>query len=171
MVEHILTKVFSDLRAEHARITKIADDNGLELEKLSYTRVVAYPAKITCNKAGQYLQLVRELDKLIETIHATWLVGFIADDAKAALERQWRRKVLSVVSEIEGITKRAFGAAQKSKTEVPPELDEIVDTVPETKSRRTKKVNSDSGATLNLNTFNSGDSVTTISETSHGLPE
>lgn len=115
-IEHILNGAFRELRNEQARITKIADDNGIEIGKLGYTNVVSFEAKISCGKAGQYLQFIRELDKLVESIHATWLIGFIADDAKAALERQWRRKAMSVVSEIETIAKRAFEAAQKNKS-------------------------------------------------------
>ncbi len=115
-VEHILNGAFRELRNEQARITKIAEDNGIEIGKLGYTNVVSFQAKISCGKAGQYLQLIRELDKLVESIHATWLIGFIADDAKSALERQWRRKAMSVVIEIETIAKRAFEAAQKSKS-------------------------------------------------------
>lgn len=114
-VEHLLNNALSDLHTEQSRVQKIAEDNGLEIGKVNYTNVVAYQAKITCNKSGQYLQLIRDLDKLIESIHSTWLVGFINDEARAALERQWRRKILSVVAEIEAIAKRAFAAAQKLK--------------------------------------------------------
>lgn len=114
-IEHLLSNAFSELHTEQSRVQKIAEDNGLEIGKVNYTNVVAYQAKITCNKSGQFLQLIRDLDKLIESIHSTWLVGFINDEAKAALERQWRRKTLSVVAEIEAIAKRAFAAAQKLK--------------------------------------------------------
>lgn len=114
-IEHILNGAFRELREEQARVVKIAEDNGIEIGKLGYTNVVSLPAKISCGKAGQFLQMIREFDKLIETIHATWLVGFIPDDAKAELERKWRKKVMGVVFEIETINKRAFEAAQRNK--------------------------------------------------------
>jgi len=114
-IEHILDGAFRELREEQARVLKIAEDNGIEIGKLGYTNVVSLPAKISCGKAGQFLQMIREFDKLIESIHATWLVGFIPDDVKAELERKWRKKVMGVVFEIETINKRAFEAAQRNK--------------------------------------------------------
>ncbi|NCN89714.1 MAG: hypothetical protein GW936_09815, partial [Gallionella sp.] len=36
-VEHLLNNAFANIRKESARIKKIADDNGIEMGKLSYT--------------------------------------------------------------------------------------------------------------------------------------
>ena len=112
-VDHLINNAFANLRNESARLKKIAEDNGIEIGRVNYTNVTAYQAKITCNKSGQYLQMIRELDRLMELVHSTWLAGFIADDAKGALERQWRRKTLGVSAEISAILARAFSAAQK----------------------------------------------------------
>lgn len=113
-VEHLLNKAMADLRAESARIKKIADDNGIEMGKLNYTNALQVQAKLTCNKAGQYLQIIVELDELICLVHSAWFAGFIADDAKSGLERQWRRKAVSVAAEIRSITNRAFRANAKN---------------------------------------------------------
>lgn len=113
-VEHLLNKAMADLRAESARIKKIADDNGIEMGKLNYTNALQVQARLTCNKAGQYLQIIVELDELICLVHSAWFAGFIADDAKSGLERQWRRKAVSVAAEIRSITNRAFRANAKN---------------------------------------------------------
>jgi hypothetical protein len=145
-VDHLINNAFANLRNESARLKKVAEDNGIEIGRVNYTNVTAYQAKITCNKSGQYLQMIRELDRLMELVHSTWLAGFIADDAKGALERQWRRKTLGVSAEITAILARAFSAAQRIKhdaqaeseqaaTESPAE--EVVET-PRKKTRKTK---------------------------------
>ena len=104
----------------------------------------------------QYLQMIRELDRLMELVHSTWLAGFIADDAKGALERQWRRKTLGVSAEITAILARAFSAAQKLKHDVQPEpeqtatespADEVVE-IPKKKSRKTKSQAPDSAEAI-----------------------
>ena len=145
-VDHLINNAFVNLRNESARLKKIAEDNGIEIGRVSYTNITTYQAKITCNKSGQYLQMIRELDRLMELVHSTWLAGFIADDAKGALERQWRRKTLGVSAEITAILARAFSAAQKLKHEVQAEpgqaaadspADEVVET-PKKKTRKTK---------------------------------
>ncbi len=117
-VDHLINNAFVNLRNESARLKKIAEDNGIEIGRVNYTNITTYQAKITCNKSGQYLQMIRELDRLMELVHSTWLAGFIADDVKGALERQWRRKTLGVSAEITAILARAFSAAQKLKHDV-----------------------------------------------------
>ena len=117
-VDHLLNNTMAEIRKEEARIQKIAEDNGISLDKLSYTHVVKHKATLTCGKAGQYLQMIVEMDALLCSVHSAWFAGFIQDDAKAALERQWRRKVTGVATEIKSITNRAFRAAEKPATSV-----------------------------------------------------
>lgn len=122
-VDHQLNVTMADIRKEEARIQKIAENNGIQIDKLNYTNVVKHQARLTCGKAGQYLQLIVEMDKMLCTVHSAWFAGFIPDDAKASLERQWRRKVISVAAEIGNITNRAFRAAEKSKSDTTAEVD------------------------------------------------
>lgn len=160
-VDHLINNAFVNLRNESARLKKIAEDNGIEIGRVNYTNVTTYQAKITCNKSGQYLQMIRELDKLMELVHSTWLAGFIADDAKGALERQWRRKTLGVSAEITAILARAFSAAQKLKHDIQAEpdqaatdnsADEAVEK-PKKKLRKTKIQTSDSSVAIALSPF------------------
>ncbi|MEK7811211.1 MAG: hypothetical protein AAB278_05280 [Pseudomonadota bacterium] len=113
-VDHLMNNALADLRKESARIKKIADDNGIEMGKLNYTHVLQVQARLTCSKADQYLQIITELDELICLVHSAWFAGFIADDAKSGLERQWRRKAIGVAAEIKNITNRAFRANAKN---------------------------------------------------------
>jgi hypothetical protein len=114
VVDHLINNLLADLRKESARIKKIAEDNGIEIGKLHYTSVQEIQAKLTCNKAGQFLTVISELDDLICLVHSAWFAGFIADDVKSSLERQWRRKAVGVAAEIKNITNRAFRANSKN---------------------------------------------------------
>lgn len=114
VVDHLINTQLSDLRKESARIKKIAEDNGIEIGKLHYTSVQEIQAKLTCNKAGQFLTVISELDDLICLVHSAWFAGFIADDVKSSLERQWRRKAVGIAAEIKNITNRAFRANSKN---------------------------------------------------------
>jgi hypothetical protein len=155
-VDHLINNAFVNLRNESARLKKIAEDNGIEIGRVNYTNVTAYQAKITCNKSGQYLQMIRELDKLMELVHSTWLAGFIADDAKGALERQWRRKTLGVSAEITAILARAFSAAQKTKHDAQAESVQAatdspavaVEEIHKKKTRKTKTQTPDSAEAI-----------------------
>ena len=109
-VDHLINNAFANIRKESARIKKIADDNGIEMGRLSYTNAASVDAKLTCHKAGQYLQIITELDELICLVHSAWFAGFIADDVKSSMERKWRRKAIGVAAEIKSITNRAFKA-------------------------------------------------------------
>lgn len=114
-VAQLFATALQEIRVEQARVQKIAEDNGMGSDPLNYTNSAEYPARISGSKSGLYIQLVRELDKLIGQIHSLWLVGFMADDAMNAAERHWRRKTLSVAMEIEKMETRAFNAAFKQK--------------------------------------------------------
>lgn len=116
-VDNLINNALAELRKESAQIKKIADDNGIELGKLNYSNKNQKNAKLTCNKAGQYLQIITELDELISLIHSAWFAGFIADDAKSSMERKWRRKAIGVAAEIKNITNRAFKAHNNKNIE------------------------------------------------------
>ncbi|TNC96497.1 MAG: hypothetical protein FD121_1112 [Gallionellaceae bacterium] len=120
-VDHLINNALAELRKEAAQIQKIADDNGIEMGKLNYTNVVQASAKLTCHKAGQYLQIITELDELICLVHSAWFAGFIADDAKSSMERKWRRKAIGVAAEIKNITNRAFKAHNNKNIESEPD--------------------------------------------------
>jgi hypothetical protein len=90
-------------------------------------------------------------------VHSTWLAGFIADDAKGALERQWRRKTLGVSAEISAILARAFSAAQKLRHDAQAEsdqaatdnpADEVIVEAPKKKSRKAKTQTPDSAVAI-----------------------
>lgn len=109
-VEHSINEAFADIRREAERIKKIAEDNGIKIGAISYTHTKTYEARVTCNKSGQYLQIIRELDGLMGLTHAIWLAGFVDDNFRSEVERQWRRKTLRVSAEIKQISDRAFKA-------------------------------------------------------------
>lgn len=96
------------IRAEVARIKAIAEDNGVAVEAIGYSNALLQPAKITCGKAGQFLQLISEFDKLVSNIHWAWFAGFISDGEKAALELDWRKKILRISREIQSISSMTF---------------------------------------------------------------
>jgi len=146
-VDHLINNALADLRKEAAQIKKIADDNGIEMGKLNYTNVVHASAKLTCHKAGQYLQIITELDELICLVHSAWFAGFIADDAKSSMERKWRRKAIGVAAEIKNITNRAFKAHNNKHAELEVDDDALLgeksdsnaDTATAGKPKRVKK--------------------------------
>ena len=100
--------------------------------------------------------MIRELDRLMELVHSTWLAGFIADDARGALERQWRRKTLGVSAEISAILARAFSAAQKLKHDAQAKSDQAATDSPadeaverpKKKSRKVKTRTPDSAVAI-----------------------
>lgn len=122
-VENKLKEGLSEIREEANRIKKIAEDNGIELGKLKYTNSVSVNADLSSPRIDRYLQIIIELDELITLIHTAWFAGFIADDVKSALERRWRRKVISVAAEIKNISNRAFKAYTQKTKQNPSESD------------------------------------------------
>lgn len=108
LVDKMVGGVQDGIRLETARIKKIAEDNGIGVERLTYSNPINYSAEITSGRAGVYLQAIRELDELICLVHAAWFAGFVSGDEKAALEEKWRLQLERVAHTTKDIAERAF---------------------------------------------------------------
>ena len=108
LVDKMVGGVQDEIRVETARIKKIAEDNGIGIERLTYSNPISYSAEITSGKAGVYLQAIRELDELICLVHAAWFAGFVSSDEKVALEEKWRLELERVADKTKAIAERAF---------------------------------------------------------------
>ena len=108
LVDKMVGGVRDEIRVEIARIKKIAEDNGIGIERLNYSNPMVYSATITGGKAGVYLQAILELDELICLVHAAWFACFVSSDEKVALEKKWRDKLETVARKTREISDRAF---------------------------------------------------------------
>ena len=113
IIDERLNKAFEDIRAEIARLEKIAENNGIEFAGIEYSSPKDIEAKITSPRAVRYVGLVREFDTLVSKLDTLWLSGVIPDSNYSASIYEWKRRLLRLAGAIRNIANRAMLAARK----------------------------------------------------------
>lgn len=115
IIDGRLNKAFEDIRAEIARLEKIAENNGIEFVGIEYSSPKDIEAKITSPRAVRYVGLVREFDTLVSKLDTLWLSGVIPDSNYSASIYEWKRRLLRLAGAVRTIANRAMIAARKKE--------------------------------------------------------
>ncbi|MEW6695543.1 MULTISPECIES: AcaB family transcriptional regulator [Tepidimonas] len=113
IIDERMNKAFEDIRAEIARLEKVAENNGIEFAGIEYSNPKDIEAKITSPRAVRYVGIVREFDALVSKLDALWLSGVIPDSTYSASIYEWKRRLLRLAGSVRSIANRAMIAARK----------------------------------------------------------
>ncbi|GLW61705.1 hypothetical protein Hthe01_20540 [Hydrogenophilus thermoluteolus] len=113
VVDDRFNRMFEELRAESARLDKLAEANGIEMGGIDYTHPKEVEARISTPRAVRYAGLIREFDGLVSKFDALWLSGVIPDSEYSRSLYLWKRQLLRLAGSIRSITTRAMNAARK----------------------------------------------------------
>lgn len=131
IIDERLNKAFEDIRAEIARLEKIAENNGIEFTGIEYSSPKDIEAKITSPRAVRYVGLVREFDTLVSKLDTLWLSGVIPDSNYSASIYEWKRRLLRLAGAIRTIANRAMIAARKKEAAGEAKAEDGATSVPE----------------------------------------
>ena len=115
IVDERLNTMFEDMRAEVARIDKLAEANGIEFSRIDYSRPKEVEARITSPRAVRYAGLIREFDGLVAKLDTLWLSGVIHDSDYARSIYDWKRRLLRLAGGIRSLAGRAMNAARRKE--------------------------------------------------------
>lgn len=115
IVDDRIKKVHDDLLAEKARLDKLAEENGISLQTVAYTRPQTVAARITSPKAMRYLATIQEFDDLVGRFDVLWLSGIIADAAYSDAVYAWKRRLFKLSNGIRSIAREAMAAARRTE--------------------------------------------------------
>lgn len=124
IVDQNLEKGLDDLRSEIARLTTLAENNGVDMAP-EYTNSKEVAPQISSPRATRLLAIIREFDTLIAKLDALWLSGVINDKIYAQTAYSWQRNVLRLTGKLRVITTRAVMAARRKEGIKPEELTNV----------------------------------------------
>lgn len=117
IVDERLNKAFEDIRAEAARLDKLAESNGIEFVGVDYSHPKDVEVKITSPRAVRYLGIIREFDALVAKLDTLWLSGVIPDGIYSSSIYDWKRRILRLAGAIRSISVRAMTAARQKQSQ------------------------------------------------------
>jgi len=115
IVDGRINKQLEDLRAESARLEKLAEVNGIEFSGINYSHPKEVEARITSPRAVRYIGLIREFDALAAKFDTLWLSGFIPDSNYSISIHEWKRRLIKLANSIRSIAGQAMVAARKKQ--------------------------------------------------------
>jgi len=111
------TTTEEDLAKENARLIKVLEDNGIEVQ-VSYSKPESYKIELDSPRANTFLRLITQLDDLMLLIDTAWLCGEFDDKQKKTATFQWQQRLVKLAGRIIALEKRArISATKKGKDE------------------------------------------------------
>lgn len=93
------------IEVESLRLNKIREDNGI-LDRPVYGHPGVHKILIASPLGHQFLALVQQLDELMISLDALWLLGVFSNQQRANAIYQWQRIMLRLSRRIRGIPAR-----------------------------------------------------------------
>ena len=106
--------VREELTADIERATQVAEENGIDLSAVEYTKPKEYTAELTTPRAGQYLGLIREMDRFISMTDVLWLSGIYNDHQHQTGSYKWRRQLIKLANRMRNTSSRAMNLARRT---------------------------------------------------------
>lgn len=113
VADGMLDAVREDLAGEIARMEKLIADQGIDLGAVEYTEPQEFEAAISTPKAGQYLGLIREMDRFIALVDLLWLSGVYTDSQYSAGSYQWQRRLVKLANRLRNLAQHAMALARR----------------------------------------------------------
>jgi len=111
LVNDLLKDTKTDLQNEMARLTKLCDDNGIDVD-LNFTEVATMSARITSPRGAEFLAMIEEADRVIMVMSTLWLSAIFDDSQYSAMSYMWQRRLVKLAGRIRNITATAISKAK-----------------------------------------------------------
>jgi len=118
LVTELLNDTKNDLQNEMARLNKLCDDNGIDVN-LNFTETATMSARITSPRGAEFLAMIEEADRVIIAMSTLWLSAIFDDRQYSAMSYMWQRRLVKLAGRIRNITATAI---RKAKSSPDPEL-------------------------------------------------
>ena len=113
VVNQMIATVRDDLAEEIARMEAVAETQGVNLGAVEYTQPQSFEAEISTPKAGQYLGLLREMDRFISLMDLLWLSGVYTDAQYNTGSYQWQRRLIKLANRLRNLAQRAMTLSRR----------------------------------------------------------
>jgi hypothetical protein len=114
-VEGVITALLSDcgseLDAEQARMQVLLDEHGIDTLP-AYTDPRDFTARISSPQVGQFVTLIRRLDRLMISLDTLWLNAVLTNRQRADGNFAWQQRIIRLARRVIEIEVRARKSAR-----------------------------------------------------------
>ena len=125
-IDAILSPCDTALNEDIARLEKLCNDNGFNVNDLKYTANEMFVARITTPRGRLFLSMIEKMDYLVRLQDALWLGGYLTDAQYSSNCYAWQRRLIRVGNRIRSLTTSAIKAAKTKGEEISKAVDEAV---------------------------------------------
>ena len=116
LVDEKFDAMAKEINEEKARLDKMLKDNDIQ-DKVEFTSPSSVEAHISSPRAGRYMSLIREIDKLVAKMTALWLYGVLQDQQYTKGNFRWIGRFRTLSVEVRNINHRAMRAANQKRSQ------------------------------------------------------
>lgn len=104
-----------DLNNEIARLTKLADTNGISTETLQYSAPQTFSVQITTPRGGDLIRTIKLYDDMLQLLDVLWLAGVVSQAEYGEYSHSHKRALLRMLNFLHYHSNAAFKAANEYK--------------------------------------------------------
>ncbi|MDN5863553.1 MAG: TIGR03761 family integrating conjugative element protein [Salinisphaera sp.] len=120
MADQMIDELRQELETEIQRMEQIADENGVDLGAVQYTKPRQYAVPVSTPKVTQYLGLLRELDRFVGLMDVLWLCGVYNDTQYNNGTYQWQRRLIKLANKLRNLGQQSLALARNGTKEDEP---------------------------------------------------
>ena len=116
-VDEVVNQKIAELQKaifdEQTRLEKLADTYGIHVSGIPYSAPLDVSVKVTSPRAVTWMNIIRDLDRLVELFDVLWLSHVIKDGEHAKGIFSTKRKVWRLANELRTLAIRSIASAQR----------------------------------------------------------
>jgi hypothetical protein len=115
-VDRLLDESFGHIRTNIARLDKLAEAQGLEVDEMEtqYSKPSSYKLQVLSPREFRFHTLLQELDKMCDLIDKMWYFTLVTDRNRSQIPYEAKRQIIRMVNRVRTLVYRAQASSQRA---------------------------------------------------------
>lgn len=115
-VDRLLDESFGHIKTNIARLEKLAEAQGLEVDDMEtqYSKPASYKLQVLSPREFRFHTLLQELDKMCDLIDKMWYFTLVTDRNRSQIPYEAKRQIIRMVNRVRTLVYRAQASSQRA---------------------------------------------------------
>lgn len=115
-VDRLLDESFGHIKTNIARLDKLAEAQGLEVDDMEtqYSKPASYKLQVLSPREFRFHNLLQELDKMCDLIDKMWYFTLVTDRNRSQIPYEAKRQIIRMVNRVRTLVYRAQASSQRA---------------------------------------------------------
>lgn len=115
-VDRLLDESFGHIKTNIARLDKLAEAQGLEVDDMEtqYSKPASYKLQVLSPREFRFHTLLQELDKMCDLIDKMWYFTLVTDRNRSQIPYEAKRQIIRMVNRVRTLVYRAQASSQRA---------------------------------------------------------